>query len=146
MDKLQVVDSSTVCAVLSISDRTLRTWVSDLGCPSNKEGRTVTFNWSDVLFWYVDYAAAKKGFNMRQLHTALWERVTKLHEAGRLPQTPTPGWTARTDKLNRALGAALQSRSSESSEASRSQQNASRPRRLKRRIARRPGMSWIREN
>ncbi|HEY9138042.1 MAG TPA: hypothetical protein VIM67_07190 [Terriglobus sp.] len=61
MDKLQVVDSSTVCAVLSISDRTLRTWVSDLGCPSNKEGRSVTFNWPDVLAWYVDYAAAKKG-------------------------------------------------------------------------------------
>ncbi len=61
MDKLQVVDSSTVCAVLSISDRTLRTWVSDLGCPAKKDGRSVSFDWPEVLAWYVDYAAAKKG-------------------------------------------------------------------------------------
>lgn len=62
MDKLQVVDTATVSAVLKgVTDRTIRTWVSELGCPAIKDGRSLRFNWPDVLDWYVDYAAAKKG-------------------------------------------------------------------------------------
>lgn len=61
MDKLDIVDSETVCAVFGgITDRTLRTWVKDYGCPSRKDGRSVTFYFPDVLAWYVGYAYAKQ--------------------------------------------------------------------------------------
>ncbi len=110
------------------------TWV----CPEGKRNEaldTMVYNFG---------GRAWLRFNMKQLHTALWERVAKLREAGRLPQTPTPGWNARTDKLNRALGAAMRSRYSESSEASRSQPNASARKRPKqRRRVQLPGMRWI---
>ena len=59
MDKLEVIDIETVAAVLRKSDRQIRTWISDFGCPCRKEGRSLTFYWPDVLNWYVEYASSK---------------------------------------------------------------------------------------
>lgn len=60
MNKLEVVDIETVSNVLGISDRTIRTWVKDFGCPSRKDGRSLTFHWPDVLAWYVEYASSRR--------------------------------------------------------------------------------------
>ena len=60
MDKLTVVDMDTVTAVLGVTEKTVRTWVNDFGCPSTKDGRSRTFYWPDVLNWYVGYAASKQ--------------------------------------------------------------------------------------
>ena len=60
MDKLVVVDIETVANVLGVSDRQVRTWVSDFGCPSTKDGRTRTFHWPAVLEWYVGFESAKQ--------------------------------------------------------------------------------------
>ena len=82
-------------------------------------------------------------FNMRQLHKLLWARVAKLREVGKLPATPTPGWTARTDKLARVVDAPLQSTSTESSPASPLQQQPQKRRKKGRKRLVRPGLSWI---
>lgn len=58
MSQFDVLDTETVCALLGVSDRTLRTWVKDYGCPSKQEGRNRTFVWSEVLEWYVGYKSS----------------------------------------------------------------------------------------
>lgn len=58
MSKFDILDTETVCALLGVSDRTIRTWVKDYGCPSKQEGRNRTFVWSEVLDWYVGYKSS----------------------------------------------------------------------------------------
>jgi phage terminase Nu1 subunit (DNA packaging protein) len=53
--KYEVLDIETVAGLLGgISERQVRNYVA-LGMPSTKDGRTRTFNWPEVLEWYVEY-------------------------------------------------------------------------------------------
>lgn len=56
--KYEVLDIETVAVLLGgVSERQIRNYVAQ-GMPSQKEGRTRTFNWYEVLEWYVGYKSA----------------------------------------------------------------------------------------
>ena len=58
MPKHEAMDIETVADLLGgISERQVRNYVA-AGMPSQKAGRTRTFNWYEVLEWYVGYKAA----------------------------------------------------------------------------------------
>ncbi|HSU19921.1 MAG TPA: hypothetical protein VLI45_09290 [Acidobacteriaceae bacterium] len=52
------MDIETVADLLDVSTRQIRTYVTQFGCPSRKEGRTPVFSWPEVLNWYVGYKSA----------------------------------------------------------------------------------------
>lgn len=51
------MEAETVAGLLSVKERRLRDYVQ-MGMPSKQVGRVRTFNWPDVLAWYVEYKAA----------------------------------------------------------------------------------------
>ena len=57
----EAMDVETVAGLLGVSTRQIRTYVAQADMPSTQNGRTRTFNWAEVLEWYVGYRAAIDG-------------------------------------------------------------------------------------
>ena len=55
----EALDTDDVAALLGVTERQVRTYIADKGLPCKMDGRKRTFNWPEVLAWYVEWKASQ---------------------------------------------------------------------------------------